>query len=143
MSLALAAPLPLSVDTRHTAGIILLTIVAIEWGGWYMLRIVRGKVARTPFQERFERAGHAHAGVLVTLAMLTLVLADSAGMTGLVSALARNGVALAAILMPAGFFFSAIGKDRTEPNGWVVLIYLGMVSLTLGVVALGLTLLSS
>ncbi len=143
MSLALAAPLPLSVDTRHTAGIILLTIVAIEWGGWYMLRIVRGKVARTPFQERFERAGHAHAGVLVTLAMLTLVLADSAGMTGLVSALARNGVALAAILMPAGFFFSAIGKDRTEPNGWVVLIYFGMVSLTLGVVALGLTLLSS
>lgn len=143
MSLALAAPLPLSVDTRHTAGIILLTIVAIEWGGWYMLRIVRGKVARTPFQERFERAGHAHAGVLVTLAMLTLVLADSAGMTGLVSALARNGVAFAAILMPAGFFFSAIGKDRTEPNGWVVLIYLGMVSLTLGVVALGLTLLSS
>jgi len=143
MSLALAAPLPLSVDTRHTAGIILLTIVAIEWGGWYMLRIVRGKVARTPFQERFERAGHAHAGVLVTLAMLTLVLADSAGMTGLVSALARNGVAVAAILMPAGFFFSAIGKDRTEPNGWVALIYLGMVSLTLGVVALGLTLLSS
>lgn len=143
MSLALAAPLPLSVDTRHTAGIILLTLVAIEWGGWYMLRIVRGKIARTPFQERFERAGHAHAGVLVTLAMLTLVLADSAGMTGLVSTLARNGVAFAAILMPAGFFFSAIGKDRTEPNGWVVLIYLGMVSLTLGVVALGLTLLSS
>jgi hypothetical protein len=143
MALTLAAPLPLSADTRHTAGLILLTIVAIEWGGWYMLRIVRGKVARTEFQERFERAGHAHAGVLVTLAMLALVLADSAGMTGAVSSLARNGVAVAAILMPAGFFFSAMGKDRTEPNRWVVLIYLGMASLALGVVALGLTLLSS
>jgi hypothetical protein len=143
MALTLAAPLTLSVDTRHTAGVILLTIVAIEWGGWYMLRIVRGKISRTPFQERFERAGHAHAGVLVTLAMLTLVLADSTGMTGLVSGLARNGVALAAILMPAGFFFAAIGKDRTEPNRWVVLVYIGMVSLAVGVVALGLTLLSS
>ncbi|HEX2417547.1 MAG TPA: hypothetical protein VHJ83_05390 [Micromonosporaceae bacterium] len=143
MALTLAAPLPLSADTRHTAGMILLTIVAIEWGGWYLLQIVRGKVARTEFQERFERAGHAHAGVLVTLAMLTLVLADSADLTGPVSTLARNGVAFAAILMPAGFFFSAIGRDRTEPNRWVVLIYLGMVSLTLGVVALGLSLLLS
>ncbi|TMC19605.1 MAG: hypothetical protein E6J34_15010 [Chloroflexi bacterium] len=32
----------LSPDTRHTTGAILLTIVAIEYGGWFMLRIVQG-----------------------------------------------------------------------------------------------------
>jgi len=141
MDSILAADLILSTDTRQTAGVILLTIVAIEWGGWYLLRIVRGTVTRTPFQERFERAGHAHAGVLVTLAMVTLMLADGVTMTGASYFLARNGVALAAILIPAGYFFSAVGKDRTQPNRFIVLIYLGMAALAAGVVSLGVSLL--
>jgi hypothetical protein len=143
MDSTLGADLILSTDTRRTAGVILLTIVAIEWGGWYLLRIVRGKVTRTPFQERFERAGHAHAGVLVTLAMVTLMLGDGVHMTGVPYFLARNGVALAAILVPAGYFFSAIGKGRTEPNRFIVLIYLGMAALAAGVVSLGLSLLAT
>src|SRR5437773_10050943 len=111
---ATLAELSLSSDTRRTAGIILLAIVAIEWGGWYLLRVLRGKVVRTPFQERFERAGHAHAGMLVTLAMVTLILSDGVHMSGVVYWLARSGVAFAAILLPAGYFFSAMGRDRHE-----------------------------
>ncbi len=143
MEPTLTAALTLSADTRRTAGVILLTIVGIEWGGWYLLRIVRGNVVRTPFQERFERAGHAHAGVLVTLAMVSLILADATTMTGALSYLGRHGVATAAILVPAGFFLSAIGKDRTRPNGLIALIYLGMAALALGVVSLGVSLLTA
>jgi hypothetical protein len=139
----LAADIALSAETRRTAGIILLTIVAIEWGGWYLLRIVRGKVHRTPFQERFERAGHAHAGVLVTLSMVALILGDSVEMSGVVQFFARDGVPMAAILLPAGYFFSAAGRDRTAPNGFIVLIYLGMVALAGGVVCLGASLIGS
>jgi hypothetical protein len=135
------AALTLSDDTRRTAGVILLAIVAIEWGGWYLLRIVIGRIHRTEFQQRFERAGHAHAGVLVTLAMVTLLLGDGIHMTGIVYFLARNGVAFAAILLPAGYFFSAAGRGRTRPNGFIVLIYLGMISLAAGVVSLGVSLL--
>jgi hypothetical protein len=139
----LAADLTLSTDTRRTAGVILLTIVAIEWGGWYLLRVARGRITRTPFQAKFERAGHAHAGVLVTLAMVTLLLGDGVSMSGPVYLLARNGVPLAAILLPAGYFLAAMGKGRTRPNGFIGLIYLGMVSLAAGVVALGVSLLAS
>lgn len=57
----------LSSNTRTTAGVILLTIVAIEYGGWFMLRVVRRSQPATAFQQAFFRAGHAHAGVLVTL----------------------------------------------------------------------------
>jgi hypothetical protein len=135
--------LNLSADTRHTAGIILLTVVGIEWGGFYLLRVLSGRIARTDFQRSFERAGHAHAGVLVIFSMLALVLADSAHLSGPVNLFARSGIPAAAILMPAGFFFSAIGRGRERPNRFVVLLYLGMVALALGVVCLGIGLLAS
>ncbi|HEY0070798.1 MAG TPA: hypothetical protein VGE04_12600 [Chloroflexia bacterium] len=68
----------LSADTRSTAGILLLTIVAVEYGGWFMLRIVRGQHPVTPSQATFARASHAHAGVLVALALVCQILADAA-----------------------------------------------------------------
>lgn len=132
----------LSADVRQIAGVLLIAIVAVEWGGWYLLRVVRGTVAKTPFQERFERAGHAHAGVFIVLALVALIYVDAAEMTGWPAWVARNGIPLAAILMPAGFFFSAAGRERTEPNRFIVLVYLGLASLTAGVVALGVGLLA-
>ena len=95
---------------------LLLTIVGIEYGGWFMLTIVRGRQQMTDFQKAFARAGHAHAGVLVTLALVGLILADAADMSGLHETVARNGIWLAAILMPAGFFFSSMGRGATQPN---------------------------
>ena len=48
----------MSADARLTAGTLLVSIVAIELGGAYMLRVVRGTAAVTPFQLAFARAGH-------------------------------------------------------------------------------------
>ena len=95
------------------------------------------------FQQAFFRAGHAHAGVLVILSPLGLILADAAQMSGLLAFLARNGIWAAAILMPAGFFLSAAGKGITRPNRFIVLLYLGVASLALGVVSLGIGLLTT
>src|SRR5919109_2547605 len=110
------ATLTLSSNSRSTAGVLLLTIVAIEYGGWFMLRVVRGRQPTTPFQQAFFRAGHAHAGVLVTLALVGQILADAARLSGPLALLARNGIWAAAILMSAGFFFAATGRDLTAPN---------------------------
>lgn len=136
------ATLPLSADTRGTAGVLLLTILFIEYGGWFMLRIVRGRVPMTPFQQAFARAGHAHAGVLVILALVCLILADGTAMSGALALFARNGVWVAAILMPAGFFISSAGRGTTAPNRFIVLLYLGAASLALGVASLGVALLT-
>jgi hypothetical protein len=135
--------LTLSADSRTTAGILLLTIVFIEYGGTYVLRIVRGRHRLTSFQRAFARAGHAHAGVLVILALVVQILADAAHMDGLAGTLAQDGVPIAAILMPAGFFLSSIGRDATKPNRLIVLLYAGAVSLAAGVVALGVGLLAA
>ncbi len=111
--------LVLSDAARTTAGILLLTIVLVEFGGWYMLQVVRRRVELTGFQRAFARAGHAHAGVLVILALVVQLFADAAGGTGFLGVLGRSGVPLAAILMPTGFFLSSIGAGRTEPNRFV------------------------
>jgi hypothetical protein len=75
--MAVIAELTLSSDSRTTAGILLLTLVAVEFGGLVVLRVVRGRQPATPFQRSFARAGHAHAGVLVTLALVGQILADA------------------------------------------------------------------
>ncbi len=134
--------LALSSETRSTAGVILLTIVFVEYGGWFMLRIVRGRQPATEFQTAFARAGHAHAGVLVILALVGQILADAADMSGLLAFFARNGIWAAAVLMSAGLFLSSAGRGVTQPNRLIVLLYAGVASLTLGVVSLGVGLLT-
>jgi hypothetical protein len=130
-------------DTRHTAGILLLTVLAIEYGGTHVLRLVRGTAPATTLQLRFSRAGHAHAGVLVVLALLALPYADVARLSGIWEAVARNGIWVAAILMPTGFFVSVAGRDVHKPNGFIVLVYLGAACLAAGVLTLGIGLLRS
>jgi hypothetical protein len=133
-------PSVLSPEVSRTAGILLLTLVAVEFGGTFMLRLVRGTEPVTAFQQAFYRAGHAHAGVLVVLSLVSQLLVGLSGLTGVLAVLS-NGVWLAAILMPAGFFLSAAGRGRTRPSQLIWLVYAGATLLAVGVVSLGLGLL--
>jgi hypothetical protein len=130
-------------ETRRIAGLLLLSIAGIEFGGYYLTRVASGAVELTDFQVAFSRAGHAHAGVLVTLSLIGVVLADAAGARGAAGWVARLGIPLAAILMSGGFFLSSMGAGRTEPNGLVVVLWLGAASLAAGVLTLGTLLLRS
>lgn len=137
------ATLTLSHESRTTAGILLLTILVVEYGGLTVLRMVRGSTPATDFQKAFARAGHAHAGVFVVFAILAQLLADGAQLTGVVGTLARDGIWAAAVLFPAGFFASSAGRGAAKPNRLIVLLYAGVVALTVGVVALGIGLLTA
>jgi hypothetical protein len=129
--------LRLSRTSRRIAGLLLISIVAVESGGYYLTRVDAGTEQLTEFQKAFSRAGHAHAGVLVILGLLGVILADAAGLTGPFGYVARLGVPLAAILMPTGFFLSSAGDGLTKPNGMIVFLWLGALSLTIGVLSLG------
>jgi hypothetical protein len=135
--------LTLSSDTRTTAGILLLTIVAVEYGGLVMLRIVRGRQPATEFQKSFARAGHAHAGVFVVFALVAQILADAADLSGVANVVARDGIWAAAILFPAGFFLSSAARGATQPNRLILLVYAGAAALTAGVITLGVGLLTA
>jgi len=133
----------LSDASRSIAGIVLLTIVTIEFGGTFLVRIASGKVPFTDFQKAFSRAGHAHAGVLVILSLVSLILADATALEGLWGWVARIAIPAAAVLMSGGFFAAMAGQGRTTPNKAIVILYLGAASLALGVVTLGIGLLAN
>jgi hypothetical protein len=133
----------LSDESRILAGILLLALVTVETGGLYLLKIDRGSAEVTPFQEKFARAGHAHAGVLLVLALVCQVLADNTGQNGLWDWVSRSGVAVSALLMPAGFFFSSMGAGRTSPNRLIVLVLLGAALLAVSLTSLGIGLLTA
>jgi hypothetical protein len=126
-----------------TIGILLLALVTVESGGLFLKRVVGGSVPTNDLQKGFFRAGHAHAAVLLVLGMVILTVIDAADIDGWWSIIARNGVPAAAILMPAGFFLSVIGTDPQKPNRFVVLLWIGVVSLTAGLIAAGSAMLSA
>ena len=129
--------------SRTLAGVILLTIVTIEFGGWFLTKIVRGQVPMTDFQKAFARAGHAHAGVLVILSLVGLLYVDQTGLDGFWLWVGRLALPVAAVLMSGGFFASSAGKNVTQPNKFLAVLWLGAASLAVGVLTLGVGLITA
>lgn len=131
-------------EARIMAGIILLTVPTIQYGGYFLLSSLTNRNSGymdNALRQNFFRAGHAHAGVFVILALVCQILADSANLPMSWLWLARVGVPLAAILIPMGFFLSMTPPAATEPNGLVSLIYIGAAALAASVLTLGIGLL--
>lgn len=135
--------LELSDAARVTAGVAVIAATTVASGGQLLYTIVVGRLAATDFQKSFFRAGHAHAGVFIVLGLVCLLLTEATGLSGFWQWLARTGVLVAAIVMPMGFFFSAIGRERSTPSRWVVLLAIGAGFLVAGLLTLGVGLLSA
>lgn len=134
----------LSSTTKLLTGIILITVPSIEFGGAFLLRMLRTSApeyVNNPLRQNLFRAGHAHAGVLVILSLVMQLLADGLGPPSVLNLVARLGAPCAAILMPLGFFLSVTSPDAQKPNGLIALVYAGALLLALSTVLLGILLL--
>ncbi len=105
------------------------------------LLVVLDTYLDNPVRQDLWRAGHPHAGVLLVLALVMLRYVDETRLSGPGLWLARHGVPVAAILVPAGFFLSIIHPAATEPNALIALVAAGGLSLVGGVLTLGIGLL--
>ena len=131
-------------ESRRLAGILLILVPAVAFGGASLLSMILGGVPGymdNPLRQDLWRAGHAHAGVLLILALVTLRYVDDTDLSGVAMWLARHGVPLAAILMPAGFFLSVLDASATEASALILLVFAGGLFLVGGVVTLGIGLL--
>ena len=133
-------------EARVMAGIILITVPTIQYGGYFLLTSLMNKSSGymdNPLRQNFFRAGHAHAGVIVILSLICQILADSAALPIPLLWFVRIGVPLAAIFISAGFFFSVLPPTATQPSGAVSLIYVGAVVLAVAVLSLGIGLIKA
>ena len=130
--------------TRLMAGLILILVPTIEFGGSFLptALIDRDSAYMTnALRQNFFRAGHAHARVLTLLSLVCQILVDAARLAGGVQWLVRIGIPASGILISAGFFFSMLAPGASEPGRAVALIYGGAALLAVSVVSLGIGLL--
>ena len=96
---------------------------------------------RTDLQGSYYRAMHAHAGVLILVAIIAQVMIDTVHFAPPLAWAVRMGVAAAPILIPLGFALSALSVDSANPKRARALIYLGAIMLAVALVVLGLAML--
>jgi hypothetical protein len=128
-------------DSKMLAGILLVVIPTVMYGGLALLMMLTSQAAGyadNPLRHDMWRAGHAHAGVYLVLSLVMLRYVDEALLSPFWRWIARVGVPIAAILIPAAFFLSVISPDAKAPNGLINLAYVGALFLAAAVLSLGI-----
>jgi hypothetical protein len=136
----------MSEDSIRVAGILLITVPTIAFGGAMLLRAIARRepgYLDNPTRQSLWRAGHAHAGVLVILALVGLLLLDHAELSSGVEGAVRYGLVLPPILMPLGFFLSVASPQAEKPSGLIYLVPIGGTVLAVTALVLGIGLLTA
>lgn len=133
----------MSAASRRLAGILLILIPTVAFGGTSLLTLLINdpRYTENALRQDLWRAGHAHAGVLLILALVTLRYVDEATLSERMKHVVRHAIPAAAILLPAAFFLSVLSPGATEPNALINLAYVGFAALSVGLLALGVGLL--
>ena len=126
-------------ESRCLAGILLVVLPTVMFGGVSILSLLIGDSTymKNPLRQDLWRAGHAHAGVWLILALVALRYVDEANLSNVMKWLVRGSIPIAAILVPAAFFLSVLSPDAKAPNGLIYFAYAGAIVLALGVFVLG------
>jgi len=127
-------------ESRRLAGILLTVLPTVMFGGVSILSLLIGDPTymKNPLRQDLWRAGHAHAGVWLILALVALRYVDEADLSDALKWIVRGSIPVAAILVPAAFFLSVLSPDATAPNGPIHLAYAGAALLAVGVLVLGI-----
>jgi hypothetical protein len=133
----------MTAQSRRTAGILLVILPTVIYGGTAILNLLIDdpRYQQNALRQDLWRAGHAHAGVLLILALVALRYVDEANLSEGLKRVVRSAIPTSAILLPAAFFLSVLSPNATRPNQLIYLAYVGAVILAIGLVLLGVGLL--
>ena len=133
----------MSEESLRSAGILLVVFPTVVGGGVSILSLWlrRSPYYDHPLRPRLWAAGHAHAGVILILSLVALLLVDSAELGDGWKQLVRSAIPAAAILVPAAFFLSVVRPRAERPGRMILLAPVGAVSLSIGLLTLGVGLL--
>lgn len=132
----------LSRESKIVCGILLIAVPSIMYGGLTLLGILtEGEAGLKPenisldeAQWSLWRAGHAHAGVYVVLALILQPLVDQTTFSTSIKWIARLGAPIASIVVPAGFF----GLAFLAGFRWLMYIGIGCLAISMLLTGIGL-----
>lgn len=128
--------------SRRLAGTLLVLLPTVVLGGVSLLGLINNPAYRdNELRQDLWRAGHAHAGVLLVLALVALRYVDETHLSPRARWFARHSIPTSAVLLPVAFFLSVTDARATEPNVLINLAYAGAFLLTGGLLTLGIGLL--
>jgi hypothetical protein len=133
----------MSPESLRSAGVLLILLPTVIFGGVSILTLLirDPRYRQNPLRQQLWRAGHAHAGVMLVLSLLALLYVDQADLSDTWKSVVRTTIPSAAIFLPAAFFLSVLSPTATRPNALINLAYIGAVTLTFGLIVLGVGLL--
>jgi hypothetical protein len=100
----------ISRESRLTAGVLLILMPAVVYGGASILSLLVGDpaCAQNQLHQDLWRADHAHGGALLILSLITLRYVDEARLPDGMKRVVRHSIPMAAILLPAVFLLSVL-----------------------------------
>jgi hypothetical protein len=131
---------PTRITTRWAGGLLLL-LVTVMFGGVSLLRILEDGDILSEWQVSQFRAGHAHAGVLIILSLVYVVLLERTRWS-----MGKRSLAMATLLagglgQSGGFFLHMVVGEAETFSAGIALTLVGALLLATAVIALGVSLL--
>lgn len=130
--------------SKWMIAIAFISLPTIAFGGYFLLSILQKKVGTeniTSIQREYFKAGHAHAGVLVTLGIIGQLVLDYSLFNDSLVWLMRIGLFVAPLLISGGFFGGAPKTIDGPSGGLVKLIPVGAIVMSISTIGVGLGLL--
>lgn len=124
----------------RTAGILLLALVTVMYGGVSLLRILQDGDALDDWQVDQFRAGHAHAGVLLILGLVYLVLLERTRWSMSWRKNAMRVLGLGIIFQSGGFFLHMLVGEPESFSAGIAMTFAGALLLAAAVIPLGVAL---
>jgi hypothetical protein len=119
------------------------SIVTVEFGGWSLLGFLTSQNRLTPFEEQFFRAGHGHAGVLLILALVYLVLIERTRFTGRTQLWLSLTLIIGILIQSGGFFVHMLAGEEGAASTGTWLTRWGALLLAIALTSLGVGLLDT
>lgn len=127
----------MTTSLRRLVAFVLFALVTVEFGGWSLLGLLTSRDALTPFQEQFFRAGHGHAGVLLVLALVYLVLLPQASFSSSAQLWLSATLLLGILLQSGGFFVHLLVGDAGQASAGTTVTRVGALLLAAALIGLG------
>lgn len=106
-------------------------LIAVLWGGEALLRLSQGSM--TEHTERYFKAGHAHAGVLVGIGMIMVLTLNRTNLesTGMIAT--WGAWVIGVLMLSGGFFLHAYSGETGQSSIGTTITAIG--GIILGIVA--------